>query len=199
MKRCNSNGTGKGKLANAKENKLDANIGGTTRMKSQFREPWLEDVQGEQVPKIINSDDEFIRVEAGPGTGKTYGLARRVKRILHPQGLGAPGREVLVVAFNRVIAKQLRQDIEECLGAAPSREMPIIQTVHALCLQLLDRELRILLPHEREAMIYDVIYACPQICQEFNTEQGESFTRKWTRHFGTMKRNTNSTTICGKL
>ena len=33
--------------------------------------PWLENVQGNQVPDIINFDDDIILVEAGPGTGKT--------------------------------------------------------------------------------------------------------------------------------
>ena len=102
-------------------------------MNATSSNPWLEGVRGTQVLPIINCDDETIRVEAGPGTGKTFGLVRRVQRILHPEGLGVRGREVLVVAFNRVIAKQLRQDIEENLSATSNGEMPVIQTVHALC------------------------------------------------------------------
>ena len=132
--------------------------------------PWLEGVQGTQVLPIINSDGETIRVEAGPGTGKTFGLVRRVQRILHPQGLGVLGHELLVVAFNRVIAKQLRQEIGECLGSTSSDGMPVIRTVHALCLQVLGSDLRILLPHEREAMIYDLISTHPKVCQEFKTD-----------------------------
>ena len=61
-------------------------------------------VRGTQVLPLINSDAQTMRVEAGPGTGKTFGLVRRVERILHPEGLAAQGRDVLVVAFNRVIA-----------------------------------------------------------------------------------------------
>ena len=138
-------------------------------MNEQSRKPWLEGVRGHQVMPIINSDDETIRVEAGPGTGKTFGLTRRVQRILHPQGLGVACREVLVVAFNRVIAKQLRQDIEACLKTTQDDKMPFILTVHGLCLQMLGTDLRILLPHEREAMIYDVIYTYPRVCQRFQT------------------------------
>ena len=40
--------------------------------------PWLENVRGTQVLPVINLDDATIRVEAGPGTGKTFGLVRRV-------------------------------------------------------------------------------------------------------------------------
>ncbi len=58
--------------------------------------PLHEDVRGTQVPPIIDLDDDIIRVEAGPGTGKTFGLVRRVQRILHPQGLNVPGSQVLV-------------------------------------------------------------------------------------------------------
>ena len=136
-------------------------------MEEQTLKPWLKDVRGTQVIPIIDRDDEIIRVEAGPGTGKTFGLVRRVQRILHHQGLAVPGRNVLIVAFNRVIAKQLRQDIEKCLGTSNGDDMPNIQTVHALCLQVLGTDLRILLPHEREAMIYDVIETHSKIRQKY--------------------------------
>jgi DNA helicase-2/ATP-dependent DNA helicase PcrA len=119
--------------------------------------PWLEDVRGTQVLPIINLDDDTIRVVAGPGTGKTFGLVRRVQRILHPQGLNLSGSRVLVVAFNRVIAKQLKKDIAARLAESPHEGEPVIQTVHALCLKVIGAHLRILLPHEREAMIYDVL------------------------------------------
>ena len=132
--------------------------------------PWLEKVQGNQVPDIINSDDDIILVEAGPGTGKTFGLVRRVQRILHPQGLGVLGAEVLVVAFNRAIAKQLRQDIDECLEQSPHEGEPVIRTVHALCLEVMGSHLRILLPHEVEAMIFDILCNHPQLRDQYKTQ-----------------------------
>src|SRR6266487_1727924 len=96
--------------------------------------PWNEGVQGEQSLVLINSEATTIRVQAGPGTGKTFGLARRVQRILAADGLNVPANDVLIVAFNRVIAKRLRTDIEERLGA--DADQPRISTVHALCLQV---------------------------------------------------------------
>ena len=143
------------------------------KMDEQSLKPWLEGVQGTQVLPIINCDDETIRVEAGPGTGKTFGLVRRVQRVLHLDGLAVLRSEVLVVAFNRVIAKQLREDIEKCLGTTSEDELPLIRTVHALCLEVLGGDLRILLPHEREAMIFDVISTYPQMCQEFKTRSSD--------------------------
>ena len=132
-------------------------------MAERVSEPWQEGVRGTQVLPIIDLDDNIIRVEAGPGTGKTFGLVRRVQRILHPQGLNVPGTQVLVVAFNRVIAKQLQKDIDKRLENSPHDGKPIIRTVHALCLQVIGTHLRILLPHEREALIYDVLSEYPTV------------------------------------
>jgi len=70
---------------------------------------------------------------------------------------------VLVVAFNRVIAKQLRIEIDDRLANSPHEKEPVIETVHALCLKVIGNDLRILLPHEREAMIYDVLDEYPLI------------------------------------
>ena len=139
-------------------------------MTKTVTEPWLEDVQGNQVHDIINLDDDIILVEAGPGTGKTFGLVRRVQRILHPEGLGVPGEDVLVVAFNRAIAKQLKQDIDDCLKQSPHEGEPVIRTVHALCLEVMDSSLRILLPHEVEAMLYDVLCAYPKLREKYGTQ-----------------------------
>ena len=139
-------------------------------MAKQNTKPWLECVKGEQVPQIIERDADIVLVEAGPGTGKTFGLTRRVQRILHPDGLNVPGKNVLVVAFNRVIAKQLGQDIAKCLVKSPHSGMPVIRTVHALCLQVIGRELRILLPHEVEMMIFDILCKHPKLRKEFETQ-----------------------------
>ena len=46
---------------------------------------WNEGVRGEQVLPLIELDAPTIRVEAGPGTGKTFGLIRRVERSSTPK------------------------------------------------------------------------------------------------------------------
>jgi superfamily I DNA/RNA helicase len=135
--------------------------------KSIMTEPWNFNVRGTQVLPLINTDAPIIRVEAGPGTGKTFGLVRRVQRILHPDGLGVSGHEVLIAAFNRVIAKQLKSEIDDLLGSTPHDGAPVIKTVHALCLSIIGGELRLLLPHEREAMIYDVLHLHPELQQRY--------------------------------
>lgn len=129
--------------------------------------PWNANVRGQQVRPLINLDDDTIRVEAGPGAGKTFGLVRRIHRILHPDGLGVAGGDVLVVAFNRVIAKQLRGDITQELTQFQHNGDPIIRTIHALCIEVIGGDLRLLMPHERDAMIYDILQLFPALRDDF--------------------------------
>lgn len=126
-------------------------------------EPWNDDVRGEQALRLINSNAPTIRVAAGPGTGKTRTLVRRVQRVVHPRGLHAAGREVLIVAFNRVIAADLAKDVGARLDGLPEECFPIVRTVHGLCLEAIGTPLRLLLPHEREAMIYDLLHLFPDL------------------------------------
>lgn len=133
----------------------------------QQAQSWNDGVRGRQVLPLINLDASTIRVEAGPGAGKTYGLSRRVERIMHPDGLNVHGRDVLVVAFNRVIAKQLRTDITARLETFPHQGEPVIRTIHALCVQVVGGDLRLLLPHEREAMIFDLLAEFPALREQY--------------------------------
>src|SRR5712691_11368626 len=128
---------------------------------------WNKDVRGGQVPPLINSDADTIRCVAGPGSGKTFGLVRRVERILHPDGLAVDGKDVLVVAFNRVIARQLREDIGARLRTFEHAHDPVIRTIHALCVEVIGEELRMLLPHEVDAMVNDVLHLYPTISKQY--------------------------------
>jgi DNA helicase II / ATP-dependent DNA helicase PcrA len=58
--------------------------------------------------QIANSDAKNIRVLAGPGTGKTWGLQRRVMRLLQA---GVETREILAVTFTRAAATSLKNDL----------------------------------------------------------------------------------------
>jgi AAA domain/Phage integrase family len=131
-------------------------------------ESWNEGVRGAQVPPLINSDADTIRCVAGPGSDKTFGLVRRIERIIHPEGLAVDGHEVLVVAFNRVIARQLREDIGARLKTFEHTHDPVIRTIHALCVEVIREELKMLLPHEVDAMIYDVLNLYPAVAKRYD-------------------------------
>lgn len=107
--------------------------------------------------QIAESDASFIRVLAGPGTGKTFGLKYRVRRLV--EGGVAP-RRVLAVTFTRAAAHSLRQDLED-------EGFPTIaaRTLHSLCfghlqlhktLQVTGRHPRPLLDFERAPLRADL-------------------------------------------
>lgn len=100
---------------------------------------------------------------------QTFGLVRRVERILHPLGVAAKGRGVLVAAFNRVIAEELQQEIGARLKTFEHNGDPAIRTIHALCVQVIGEELRLLLPHERDAMVYDLLQEFPSLKERYKT------------------------------
>jgi DNA helicase-2/ATP-dependent DNA helicase PcrA len=132
--------------------------------------PWTRDVRGTQVIRLITEDCRSLRVAAGPGTGKTFGLRKRVLRLLHPDGLGIDPQRVLVCAFNRVIAADLKKEIGaelEPYGLDP----PVISTLHGLCATIASETPRFLLPHEQEAMLYDIRCKHPDLDAAFGGSQ----------------------------
>ncbi len=75
-----------------------------------------------------------------------------------------------MVAFNRVIAADLRKAIDGQLTAAGvTTRTPTVMTIHALCLKMLGDDVRLLLPHEVEAMLYDVRHAWPALREKYPT------------------------------
>lgn len=132
--------------------------------------PWTKDVRGSQVLQLINEDCPVLRVSAGPGTGKTFGLRKRVLRLLHADGVGAQPDRVLVCAFNRVIAEDLRDEIEKELEPF-GLDSPVITTLHSLAARIAEAKPRFLLPQEIEAMLYDIRVAHPEIDGAFGGRQ----------------------------
>ena len=119
---------------------------------------------------LIEDDSPVIRVTAGPGTGKTFGLRKRVLRLLHPDGLGMSPERVLVCAFNRVIADDLREAIAAELKPF-GLQSPVVMTVHGLAVSLQERAPRFLLPYEVEAMACDVRLANPTLDAKYGRRE----------------------------
>lgn len=74
------------------------------------------------------------RVLAGPGTGKTFALIRRVARILEEAN---PPHGVLVVTFTRTAAKDLVRQLENL--NVPGGNRVRAGTLHSLCFAILNR------------------------------------------------------------
>lgn len=110
--------------------------------------------------KFAADHSRTIRVLAGPGTGKSFGLQRRVARLLEE---GENPRKILAVTFTRTAAQDLRDDIK-AIGIVGSENV-VAKTLHSFCFGLLNkrdiitrtgRYPRPMLEFEQKPMLYDI-------------------------------------------
>lgn len=101
-----------------------------------------------------------LRTVAGPGTGKSFALRRRVARLLE-EGHD-PGR-ILAVTFTRTAAADLKSEIQAL--DIDGVEKVVARTLHSLCFKILEQERvfnylqrypRPLLEHEIEPLLRDL-------------------------------------------
>ncbi len=85
--------------------------------------------------EIARTTNTPIRVMAGPGTGKSFALQRRLTRLLEE---GATPSRLLVVTFTRTAAADLLKDITQ-LGVDGCDKI-VASTLHAYCFRLLLRQ-----------------------------------------------------------
>lgn len=83
---------------------------------------------------IARAPERRIRVIAGPGTGKSFAMKRRVARLLEA---GVPPRELLAVTFTRVAAEDLHRELQKL--SVPGCEELEGQTLHSLAMRILSR------------------------------------------------------------
>jgi len=94
---------------------------------------WDTDLHG-IARDIAATDDSPLRVMAGPGTGKSFALKRRVARLLEA---GIDPTRILAVTFTRNAAASLVEDLRE-LGVEGCDRIRI-GTLHAFCYSVLMR------------------------------------------------------------
>lgn len=95
---------------------------------------WDDDLAG-PARNIAELDHTPIRVLAGPGTGKTFALMRRVARLLQS---GARASRILVCTFTRTAARDLEGELT-ALGVDGAGAVRA-GTLHAFCFGLLGHE-----------------------------------------------------------
>jgi superfamily I DNA/RNA helicase len=76
-----------------------------------------------------------IHVIAGPGTGKSYAMKRRVARLLEEK---VPPKDVLAVTFTRVAAEDLHRELQKL--DVPGCDNLEGQTLHSLAMRILARQ-----------------------------------------------------------
>lgn len=81
---------------------------------------------------IAATNDTPLRVMAGPGTGKSFALKRRVARLLEQ---GSPPERILAVTFTRNAADSMMEDLQvlDVAGCESIR----VGTLHAFCYSVL--------------------------------------------------------------
>ena len=95
---------------------------------------WDTGLQG-PARKIAASNERRLRVVAGPGTGKSFALKRRVARLLEQ---GQEPTRVMAVTFTRNAAASLVNDLAD-LNVAGCEKVRV-GTLHSYCFQLLNRQ-----------------------------------------------------------
>ena len=96
--------------------------------------PWNDRIEGNAL-EIAASDRSPLRVMAGPGTGKTFALMRKVARLLE-QGV-EPSR-ILLITFTRVSASDIERELIRI--GLPQCAFIHRGTLHSLCFKILNRQ-----------------------------------------------------------
>lgn len=95
---------------------------------------WDDGLSGKALD-IAKSKAKRLRVIAGPGTGKSFAMKRRIARLLE-QGV-SPGN-ILAVTFTRTAAAALVKDLMD-LGVSGCESVRV-GTLHSLCFSILKRD-----------------------------------------------------------
>lgn len=96
---------------------------------------WNEGLSG-QALQIAKTNNSPVWVAAGPGTGKTFALMRRLARLLEQDKI--PPARILVCTFTRTAAADLACAVSK-LGIAGVDEIRA-QTIHAFCFSMLAQQ-----------------------------------------------------------
>jgi DNA helicase II / ATP-dependent DNA helicase PcrA len=137
-------------------------LNGKTTSKIRSKEekmPWDRNLRGVH-REIAAEHGSPVHVLAGPGTGKTFAMMRRIARIIEE---GVEPRHILAVTFTRTAARDLREQLASL--SVPGAEEVRATTLHSLYFSVLGREdvfavtgrtARPLLSYEIEQLVNDL-------------------------------------------
>ncbi|MCB0217123.1 MAG: UvrD-helicase domain-containing protein, partial [Chloroflexi bacterium] len=101
--------------------------------------------------EAVEAIDGPVLVLAGPGSGKTRVLTHRVAYLVGV--VGVPPWHLLAVTFTNKAAREMRERLEQLLGAEALGQLSI-GTFHAICARILRREAEHL-PFDQRFVIFD--------------------------------------------
>jgi len=94
---------------------------------------WDEDLTDEQKSYASCDIDGHSVLIAGPGTGKTFTIVRKVAYMIFEMKISP--EEILIVTFTRAAAAELSQRLKEFLGN--EEKMPYVSTLHSFAFKQL--------------------------------------------------------------
>ena len=99
--------------------------------------------------KLASSESRIIRSVAGPGSGKSFAIRRRIIRLLET---GVDPEKILAITFTRVAAADLRKEILS-IGNTGCDKI-IARTIHSHALLILHRsEIKTIISREPRMVI----------------------------------------------
>ncbi len=84
--------------------------------------------------RAIESTSDRLRLVAGPGTGKTETLTRRIAHLIEQRNV--PPESIIAFTFTEKAASELLKRVERQVGTLETQ--PWVGTIHAFCLELLE-------------------------------------------------------------
>ena len=90
---------------------------------------WDDELEGAAL-EFAGSEARYLRALAGPGTGKTFALLRRLARLLED---GAQPNRILVVTFARTAARDIVSKLQET--EVEGIDDVDARTLHSYCFQ----------------------------------------------------------------
>lgn len=82
---------------------------------------------------VSNSDNQLL-ISAGPGSGKTTVLTKRIARLVSAENI--PAENCLAITFTKKAAQEMRERLNKLLNANLSKNLNI-HTFHSLCFSIL--------------------------------------------------------------
>lgn len=98
-------------------------------------DPFLEGLTPAQQRAVLHERGPLL-VLAGPGSGKTRVITRRISRLM---AIGVPAWQILAVTFTNKAAGEMRARVGTILGEDPAKRGLTLATFHSLCVRLLRR------------------------------------------------------------
>lgn len=95
-------------------------------------------ILNENQKDAVLSDDKYLRIIAGAGSGKTRVLTMRIAHLIEDEDVRP--YKVLAITFTNKAANEMKERIEKMLGE--QKFTPWVSTIHSLCVRILREDIQ---------------------------------------------------------